>query len=78
MRVEITSSLNSRNFCYHSSYLISKNIQIVIYRIVILPLVLLGCEIWSFTLEEEYKLRLFESRRLRMMCGLKWGNVRRQ
>ena len=78
MHVEIKSRLNSRNFCYHSSCLMSKNIQIVIYRIIILPLVLHGCEIWSLTLEEEHKLRLFESRGLRKICGPKGGNVRRQ
>jgi len=31
----------------------------VIYRIIIVPVVLYGCESWSFTLREERKLRVF-------------------
>jgi hypothetical protein len=50
---EIKSRLNSGNPCYHSvqnlsySYLISKNLKIKIYKTVILPFVLYGCETWS-------------------------------
>jgi len=36
-----------------------------IYRIVILPVVLYGCETWSLTLREERKLRVFENMVLR-------------
>jgi hypothetical protein len=56
---EIKSRLNSRNACYHSvqnllsSRLISKNLKIKIYKTVILPVVLYGCETWSLTLGEE-------------------------
>ena len=50
------------NLCYS---LISKNIKIKIYRTIILPVVLYGCEIWSLTLREERRLRAFESRVLR-------------
>jgi len=45
------SSLKSGNACYHSvlnllsSGLLSKNLKIKIYRIIILPVVLYGCEI---------------------------------
>ena len=35
------------------------------YRTIILPLVLYGCEIWSLTLREERKLRVFENMVLR-------------
>jgi hypothetical protein len=31
-----------------------------IYKTVILPLVLYGCEIWSLTLKEEYRLSVIE------------------
>ena len=34
-----------------------------IYRTIILPVVLYGSEIWSLTLREERKLRVFENRR---------------
>jgi hypothetical protein len=56
---EIKRRLNSANACYHSvqnlplSRLISKNVKIRIYKTVILPVVLYGCETWSLTLREE-------------------------
>jgi hypothetical protein len=48
-----------------SSLLLSKNIKIRIYEIIILPLVLYGCKAWSITLREKYRLRVFENRMLR-------------
>jgi len=48
-----------------------------IYKNIILPLVLYGCETWSLTLrEEEHKLRLFENRVLRRIFGTKKDEVR--
>jgi len=41
------------------------------YRITILPVVLYGCETWSLTLREEYRLRVFEKRVLRRIFGPK-------
>ena len=41
-----------------SSSLLSKNLKIKIYRIIILPLVLYGCETWSLTLRQERRLRM--------------------
>jgi hypothetical protein len=49
--------------------LLSKNLKIKIYRIIILPLVLYGCETWSLILREESRLRLFENRVLRRIFG---------
>jgi hypothetical protein len=37
----------------------------MIYKIVILPVVLYGCESWSLTLREEQKLKAYECRVLR-------------
>jgi hypothetical protein len=54
-----------------SSRLISKNLKIKIYKIVILPVRLNGCETWSLTLGEERRLRVFEKRRLRRIFGPK-------
>jgi hypothetical protein len=45
-----------------SSLLMSKNLKIKIYRSVILPVVLYGCEAWSLTLSEEHRLRVSENR----------------
>jgi hypothetical protein len=43
----------------------TKILKIKIYRTIILPFVLYGCETWSLTLREECRLRLFENRVLR-------------
>jgi sorting nexin-29 len=64
---EIKNRLNSGNACYHSvqnilsSRLMSKNLKSKIYKTVILPVVLYGCETWSLTLGEEHRLRVFEN-----------------
>ena len=50
-----------------SSRLLSKNLKI--YRTIILPLVLYGCETWSSTRLEERKLRLFENMVSRRIFG---------
>jgi hypothetical protein len=74
---EIKSRLNSGDACYYSvqhflsSCFISKNLKIKIYKTVILPVVLYGCETWSLTLREERRLRVFESRVLRRIFGPK-------
>jgi len=39
--------------------------KIKIYRTIILPVVLYGCETWSLTLREERKMRLIENMVLR-------------
>jgi hypothetical protein len=36
-----------------SSCLLSRNVKVKIYKTIILPLVLYGCEMWSLTLREE-------------------------
>jgi hypothetical protein len=38
--------------------------------------VLYGCETWSLTLREKYRLRVFENRVLRRIFGLKRDEVR--
>jgi hypothetical protein len=52
-----------------SSRLLSKNLQIGIYKTINLPVDLYGCETWSLTLREEHRLRVFENRVLRMIFG---------
>jgi hypothetical protein len=46
-----------------------------IYRTIILPVVLYGCEIWSLTLREKSRLRVFENRVLRRKFGPKRDEV---
>jgi hypothetical protein len=58
-----------------SSRLLSKNIRIRIFKTIILPVVLYGCETWSLTLKEEHRLRVFENRTLRRIFGPKTDAV---
>ena len=64
--------LKSGNAYYHSvqnllsSSSLSKNIKITIYRTIIFPAVLYGCETWSLTMREEHRLFAFENRVLRI------------
>jgi len=46
--------------------LLNKNLKIKIYRTIILPVVLYGCETSMLTLREECRLRVFENRVLRI------------
>ena len=72
---EIKSRLRLGNACYNSvqnilsSRLLSKNLKIKVYRTIILPVVLYGCETWSLTLREERKMRVFENMVLRRIFG---------
>jgi hypothetical protein len=58
---EIKSRVNSGNACYHSvqslfsSSLLSRDVKVKIYKTIILPVVLYGCETWSLTLREEHR-----------------------
>ena len=48
-----------------------QKLKIKIYRTIILPVVLYGCETWSLTLRDERRLRVFENRVLRRVFGPK-------
>jgi hypothetical protein len=84
MHGEITRRLNSGNACYHlvqsflSSCLLSVNVKVKIYKTIILPFVLYGCETWYITLRKEHRLRVFENRVLRRIFGPKRDEVRGQ
>jgi hypothetical protein len=81
MQEEIKSRLNSGNACYHSaqsllsSRLLSRNVKVKIYKIIILSVVLYGSETWSLTLREENVLRVFENRVLKRIFGPKKDEV---
>jgi hypothetical protein len=47
----------------------------MIYRTIILPVVLYGCETWSVIFWEERRLRLFENRVLRRIFGTKRDDI---
>ncbi|KAJ4446813.1 hypothetical protein ANN_13511 [Periplaneta americana] len=69
------------NACYYSvekllsSSLLSKNLKVRIYKTVILPVLLYGCETWTLTLREEHRLRVFENKVLRKIFGAKRDEV---
>ena len=81
---QIKSRLKTRNVSYHSvqnllsSSLLSKNLKIKIYRTIILPEVVYGCETWFLTLRDERRLRVFESKVLRRIFGPKTDEVTKE
>jgi len=58
-----------------SSSLLSKNLKIKIYRTIILPVVLYGCETWPLTLRQERKLRVSENMVLRRIFRVRREEV---
>jgi hypothetical protein len=81
MHEEIKGRPNSGNACNHSvqsllsSCPLSRNLKVEIYKTIILPVVLYGCETWSLTLREEHRLTVFENRALRRIFGPKMNEV---
>jgi hypothetical protein len=55
-----------------------KNVKIKIYRTIMLPVVLYGCESLSLTLRGECRQRVFENRVLRRIFGPKRDEVTRK
>ncbi|KAJ4435130.1 hypothetical protein ANN_23706 [Periplaneta americana] len=55
--------------------LLSKNLKVRIYKTVILPVLLYGCETWTLTLREEHRLSVFENKVLRKIFGAKRDEV---
>ena len=72
--IGLKSRSNSGNACYHScqnllsANLLSKNINVKIYRTLILP-VLCGVKVLSVTLKEEHSLRVCKSRVVMKILG---------
>jgi hypothetical protein len=67
------ATVQSRTFCL--LHLLSKNVEIRLYKTIILPVVLYGSETWSLILTEEHRLRMFENRVLRRIFGPKRDEV---
>ena len=74
-KIEVRKYLSHSMQNILSSSLLSKNMKIKIYRTIILPVVLYGCETWSVMLKEECGLRFFENMMLKKLFGTKRGEV---
>jgi hypothetical protein len=61
-----------------SSHVLSKNLKVKIQEDIILPVVFYGCETWSVTLKEEYRLSVFENMVLRRIFGPNREDFRRR
>jgi len=74
LRFEVATTCSS---CSHPdlNLIKLKKLKIKIYRTLILPVVLYGCETWSLTLREERRLRVFENRVLRRVFGPKRDEI---
>jgi hypothetical protein len=78
---EIKRRLKSGNACYHSvqsllsSCPLSRNVKVKIYKTIILPVVLYGCETWYLILRKEHRLRVFENKVLKRIFGPKRDEI---
>ena len=67
--------------CYYSlekilsSRLLLRRLKVNAHKIIILPVVLYGCETWSLALREEHRLSVFENKVLRKIFGAKRDEI---
>jgi hypothetical protein len=54
---------------------LSGNVKVKVYRTIILPVLLYGCETWFVTLREEHRLKVFENRVQMRIFGSKRDEV---
>jgi hypothetical protein len=72
---EISHRINMGNTCYYGlrnilrSKLLKEDIKFKIYKTLIRPVVLYGCESWTLTTKEEERLKIFERKILRKIYG---------
>jgi hypothetical protein len=74
-RFSVTEGENRLSDAHRILRTLSFGMKIKIYRNIILPVVLYGCETWSLTLREERRLRVFDNRVLRGIFGDKRDEV---
>ena len=80
-KTEIQKRLHSGNACFYAtnkllkSRLLSRKTKIRIYKTIILPVVLYGCETWPLTRAQENRFRVFENKVLRKIFGTKKDEV---
>jgi hypothetical protein len=69
-------SFGAETFAFQFAF--QKNIKIRIYKTVIFPLVLYGCETWSLNLRKKHRLRMFENGVLKKIFWPKSDEVTRE
>jgi hypothetical protein len=57
------------------SFVVPPAVKVKIYKTIIPPVFLYGCETWSLTLRKEHNLRVFENTVLRRIFGPKRDEV---
>jgi hypothetical protein len=62
-------------YIYIYIYIFKNTYTLYLYTVIILPVVLYGCETWSLILKEECRLRVFENMVLRRIFGPKRDEV---
>jgi hypothetical protein len=78
---EIKSKVNPGIAYYHSlwnlqfSHLLSRNVKIKIYRIIILLVVSYGCETWPLILGKRHRMMILENKVLREIFGPKRDEI---
>jgi hypothetical protein len=58
-----------------SSHQLPRNVKVKVYKTIILPVVLYGCETWFITLREAHRLRVFENKVVRRIFEPKKDEV---
>ncbi|KAJ4448759.1 hypothetical protein ANN_00150 [Periplaneta americana] len=71
----LTTHHRKKQLVTNSYSKLSKNLKVRIYKTVILPVLLYGCETWTLTLREEHRLRVFDNKVLRKIFGAKRDEV---
>jgi hypothetical protein len=67
LNIRMLATILSRTFCL--PVCCQKDLEIRIYKTILLPAVLYGCETWSVTLWAEYRLGVFGNRVLMKIFG---------
>jgi hypothetical protein len=75
--IAVCSQIHTKhiNTLWGLTVMLSKNLKIKIYKTIILPVVLYGCETWSLTLREERRPSVLDNRVLKRIFGPKRDEV---
>jgi hypothetical protein len=72
---EVKTRIMQGNRCFYAlkhlftSSLVSRNTKLRLFKTIIRPIVMYGCETWSLTQKQDERLATFERKVLRSICG---------